>query len=147
MRCPSAPSDPCLLGTPIPVWSSTLVFGLSLVTCFWTEHNRSDRMPLLRLGYKTLWLLSSLHHFSLALLICVLWWSKLSVTNYSLDRHTWQGVEGSLWPAATEELNPAGIMRERLEVGPSLVTLSDDTAAPAGILVIALRETLNRGPS
>lgn len=140
-------SSPSWYSCPCVIFSSCVWAGSSVLTCFWTEHNRSDRMPLLRLGYKRLWLLSSLHHFSLALLICLLWWSKLSVTNYSLDRHTWQGVEGSLWPAATEELNSAGIMRVRLEVGPSLVTLSDDTAAPAGILVIALREPLNRGPS
>lgn len=50
--------------------------------CVWagssdsSEQNIAPGMPLLKLGYKRLWLLSCLKHFSLALLL-LLWWSKL----------------------------------------------------------------------
>lgn len=49
-----------------------------------------------------------------------------------------EGMEGSLWPTACEDLNPATTLWMWLEEQPPLVKLSNETTAPPAILTSAL---------
>lgn len=76
---------------------------------------------------------------SIALLSCILWWSKLPFWRGL----RWQGTEHGLWPTAREELNPAN-KQVNLEVGPSLVSSWDDSI-PAMTSIAAYEKSWSRG--
>lgn len=56
-----------------------------------------------------------------------------------MQRSTWQGREGGLWPIALEEPDPANNQASDHGQAPSPVPgePSDEAAAPAGILILA----------
>lgn len=77
------------------------------MTCFyWIECCKSNVMSLLPLGY------NSSHSLTLTVLLA-LKEASFQVVACPMEKPTWQGTEGSLWPTAREQLRPSVQQPER----------------------------------